>query len=312
MWHRILLLLTAAPLTVLMNSFRIGVIGFLVDAYGIQQAEGFLHFFEGWVIFLACVGILFLMAIGLQRLTPSPKTLSETIDLDFQGFGPQFSRIFGIGVSKGLVAAALLSTVVTLAFVFAPTNARITPARDNFAFFPRNIGTWSGSAQTLTPDVAKVLKADDYINMTYFSPTAAQPVNFFVAYYDSLTGGAGIHSPAVCLPTGGWEVSAITPHAVDMSGTGFGKFYVNRAVIQNGVVKQLVYYWFEQQGKRMTNDYLLKASVVWNSLTRGRSDGALVRFVTPIASDETVAQADARLQQVMRLALVPLPRFVPK
>ena len=39
-----------------MNSFRIGVIGILVNSYGIGHAEGFLHFFEGWVIFGACIG----------------------------------------------------------------------------------------------------------------------------------------------------------------------------------------------------------------------------------------------------------------
>ena len=97
-----------------------------------------------------------------------------------------------------------------------------------------------------------------------------------------------------------------------MSGTPYGTFNVNRAVIQNGMVKQLVYYWFEQRGQRMTNDYLVKASVVWDSLTRGRADGALVRFVTPISGGETEADADARMQRLMKLALVPLPRFLPE
>ncbi len=69
LWHKAILLLSAAPIAVLMNSFRIGVIGILVDSYGIEQAEGFLHFFEGWIIFLACIGILFLMAVVLQQLS---------------------------------------------------------------------------------------------------------------------------------------------------------------------------------------------------------------------------------------------------
>ena len=58
-WHKAVLLLSAVPIAVLMNSFRIGVIGILVDRYGIAQAEGFLHVFEGWVVFLTCIGILF-------------------------------------------------------------------------------------------------------------------------------------------------------------------------------------------------------------------------------------------------------------
>ena len=92
----------------------------------------------------------------------------------------------------------------------------------------------------------------------------------------------------------------------------YGDFMVNRAVIQKGMSKQLVYYWFEQRGQRMTNDYAAKFSVVWDSLTRGRSDGALIRFVTPINPGETEADADARLQRFMAEALKLLPRFVPE
>ena len=312
LWHKIALLLAAAPLTVLMNSVRIAAIGYLVNSYGIGQAEGFLHFFEGWVVFLICVGLLFLMAVGLQQLTPNPKPLSETIDLDFDGLKPQLARLLTIAPSRGLITGALLSLAVAAAFLLAPVSAPVVPERDTFALFPRQLEGWSGSAESLTPDVAKVLNADDYVNMTFFSANQAEAVNLFVAFYNKQTEGSGIHSPAVCLPTGGWEVSTITQHQVDMSGTPYGIFNVNRAVIQNGLVKQLVYYWFEQRGRRMTNDYLVKASVVWDSLTRGRSDGALVRFVTPILQDETEADADARIQRLMTLALVPLPRFLPE
>ena len=312
MWHKAVLLLAAAPLTVLMNSFRIGVIGVMVNSYGIEQAEGFLHFFEGWVIFLACVGILFLMAIGLQRLTKTPKSLSETIDLDFQGFGPQAARILGISASKGLIAAALLSTAVAAAFVLAPLPERVEPVRDPFVLFPRAIDGWSGVMGELEPEVEQVLGADDYITATYEAPGEAGFVNFFVAYYDTLTEGEGLHSPEVCLPMGGWEVFSIHPYRVDMPDTVYGSFDVNRAVIQKGLSKQVVYYWFEQRGKRMTNDYLVKASVVYDSLTLGRTDGALIRFVSAIGPEETEADADARIQRFMADALQDLPRFVPE
>ena len=54
-------------------------------------------------------------------------------------------------------------------------------------------------------------------------------------------------------------------------------FYPSLVLIALGNQRQLVYYWFEQRGRRMTNDYLAKASVVWDSLTMGRSDGAMIR-----------------------------------
>ena len=311
-WHKAVLFLMAAPLTVLMNSLRIGVIGVLVNSYGIEQAEGFLHFFEGWVIFGCCIVILFIAAIGLQRLTPNPLPFRDTIDLDFEGFGAQAKRLFGIGVSRGMITAALLTTVIAAAFVLTPPRDRIDPPRDGFSLFPRDVGAWSGSISALDPETERVLGATDYINATYVTPGEASYVNFFAAWYQKQTEGDGIHSPAVCLPVGGWEVFSIDPTLISIPGTVYGDFNVNRAVIQKGLNKQLVYYWFEQRGKRMTNDYVAKASVVWDSLTMGRSDGAMIRFVTPIGTDETEADADARMQRFMAELLQKLPRFVPE
>ncbi|SMX46442.1 VPLPA-CTERM-specific exosortase XrtD [Actibacterium lipolyticum] len=312
MWHKAVLLLSAAPLTVFMNSFRIGVIGVLVNSYGIEQAEGFLHFFEGWVIFLACVGILFLMAIALQRLTPNPLSLADAIDMDFQGLGGVAARILSIRSSAAMIGAAGLTAAVTAMWVSISPPEAPPLDRDPFALFPNTVGDWSGTRARLDADVEAVLAADDYFHANFASAGGDGFVNFFVAFYDKQTEGSGIHSPEVCLPVGGWEVYAIEPYSVSVPGTVYGTFEVNRAVIEKGVSRQLVYYWFEQRGKRMTSDYLAKASVLYDSLRSGRSDGALVRFVTPIAPGEPEENADARLQSFMQESLQRLPRFVPE
>jgi exosortase D (VPLPA-CTERM-specific) len=311
-WHKVVMFLMAAPLTVLMNSFRIGMIGVLVNSYGISHAEGFLHFFEGWVIFGACIGVLFLSAVLLQRLTPSPLGLRDTIDLDFDGFGAQSARLLRIMPARGIIAGGLMTLAVTAAFVLTPAPPRVEVPRDSFALFPSQIDEWSGFSTALDAETEAVLKASDYINATYTAPGQPGYVNFFSAFYEKQTEGSGIHSPEVCLPVGGWEVFSIDPTPVSMPGTVYGDFMVNRAVIQKGLSKQLVYYWFEQRGQRMTNDYAAKASVVYDSLTRGRTDGALVRFVTPILEGETEADADARMQGFMAQLLPRLPAFIPE
>ncbi len=312
MWHKAVLLLSAAPLTVLMNSFRIGVIGILVNSYGIEQAEGFLHFFEGWVIFLACVGLLFLLAVGLQRLAPNPLSLAEAIDLDFQGFGGILSRIVGIKASAAMFVATALTLVVTTSWLLIKPADPVPVPRDPFTLYPNSISGWSAIREKLDPAVEQVLGADDYINATFASTDEAASVNFFVAFYKKQTEGTGIHSPEVCLPVGGWEVYSIDPYQVSMPHTIYGTFDLNRAVIEKGTLRQLVYYWFEQRGKRFTNDYLAKASVLYDGLSMGRTDGAMVRFVTPIEPGEDEAAADARLQRFMAESLPRLPRFVPE
>lgn len=311
LWHKAVLLLAAAPLTVLMNSFRIGVIGVLVNQYGIEQAEGFLHFFEGWVIFLLCVAILFAMAILMQRFTADPKPLAETIDFDFEGFGPILGRVFAIRFSPALIAAVALSALASATWVYAPHAERMIVDREPFVLFPRHFDDWSGYTARLDPEVEVVLGADDYVNTTFNKVAEAESVNLFVAYYKDQTAGEGIHSPEICLPVGGWEIFSLDPYQVELADTPYGQFEVNRAVIQKGTSMQLVYYWFEQRGKRLTNDVSAKISVLVDSVTTGRADGALVRFVTPIGARETPQDADERLQRFMAISLPSLPRFVP-
>ena len=96
------------------------------------------------------------------------------------------------------------------------------------------------------------------------------------------------------------------------SGSEAPPYTVNRAVIQKGTSKQIVYYWFEMRGRSMASEYYAKFYTVWDSLTRTRADGAFLRLVTPVAPGEDEAQADQRLQAFMAPALSVLPEFIPQ
>ena len=115
------------------------------------------------------------------------------------------------------------------------------------------------------------------------------------------------------MPAGGWEMSRIdqTEITVETASGRNPTVPVNRAVIQKGLSKQLVYYWFEQRGRQLSSDYAAKAYTVIDSMTTGRSDGALVRLITPIVPGEEESAADARLQAFMRVSLDVLPTYVP-
>ncbi len=58
LWRRVALFLTTIPVTVLMNSLRIAAVGVLVQRWGSGMADGFMHYFEGWIIFIACLATL--------------------------------------------------------------------------------------------------------------------------------------------------------------------------------------------------------------------------------------------------------------
>ena len=91
-----------------------------------------------------------------------------------------------------------------------------------------------------------------------------------------------------------------------------GAVTLNRAVIQKGLEKQLVYYWFEQRGRRIANEYAMKWHLLSDSIVRNRTDGALVRVVTPLRPNEAIEAGDERLKSFVRLSAPLLGPFVPK
>jgi EpsI family protein len=82
-------------------------------------------------------------------------------------------------------------------------------------------------------------------------------------------------------------------------------------VIEKGENKQLVYYWFQQRGRVITNEYVVKWYLFWDALTRNRTDGALVRLVTYIGPGQSLQEADAQLRSFAASAAVPLENYIP-
>ena len=311
-WHKIVLLLAAVPIAVLMNSVRIGVIGILVDRYGIGQAEGFLHFFEGWIIFLSCIAILFGMAVAMRRISGDRRPLADALDLDFTGLGAQAHRVLGVTPSPSLVAAALATLALSAAWSLAPARAPVAMERDPFVLFPMELAGWSGGTAALDPGVEAALGADDYLAGYFRNPDEAAGVDLFLSYYASQIDGASIHSPEACLPAGGWEIFALGPTELDLAGTRLGAVTVNRAVIQRGLDRQLVYYWYEGRGRRMTQDFVVKYHTLADSMALNRTDGGLVRVITPILPEEPEGAADARAQRFLMATADQLHRFIPE
>ena len=120
------------------------------------------------------------------------------------------------------------------------------------------------------------------------SPDADAPVDLFVSWYATQQRG-GVHSPEVCLPGGGWEIAAL--EKIEATDMPVPDFQLNRAIIQQGTQRMLVYYWFEQQGKRTASGLTAKMQLLAGKITNGRNDSGLVRLITMI---DTEAAAEGR------------------
>ena len=308
LWLRVLVVASAVPITIVMNSFRIGVIGLLVDLWGTEMAEGALHFFEGWVIFMACAALLALEVWLIARLFLRKAFWDVVGPPEIHSSKKSVGRFEQHG--KTLVLGSIFAMAAAGALVLTVSSRAEAPLdRTRFVQFPKTIGEWTSQVSFLEPRIEHTLGLDDYILADYRLPQS-HAVNLYIAYYSSQRKGYSPHSPRVCIPGGGWLITEFSrPEFVDQA-TGL-QFPINRAIIERGSSKLLVYYWFDQRGRRIANEYWNKWYIFADALTKNRTDGSLVRLTTVVTNNESVAEADRRLQHFIKDLAPNLGQFLP-
>jgi exosortase D (VPLPA-CTERM-specific) len=302
-WQRAVVFLSAVPITIAMNSLRIGLVGVLVSHWGIAQAEGVLHLFEGWVIFIACAALLAAEIFLLARL--SGKRFFEVFHAPSIKPQPQSGAAYTRFLPIAVCLATLVATGAAVSFV--ADRHEIVPDRPRFAAFPQALGSWQGRPSMLEPDVERGLKLDDYILANYSAPDH-KPVNLYVAYYASQREGESPHSPIVCLPGGGWQITEFERTSIT---DGNQSLPFNRVIIARDNQQSLVYYWFDERGRAVANEWWAKWYLFVDAITKNRTDAALVRLTTNVLPGETAHDADTRLRSFIQQLVPTLQKYLP-
>ena len=175
-----------------------------------------------------------------------------------------------------------------------------------FKEFPLIIGgKWKGKELGLEKKVLDVLKLSDYMMRVYRPIAPADQENFpntkvnlpssslqvsdsrpsaplwlYVGYYESQRTGSTYHSPKNCLPGAGWQFVE-SEHVTVSMGKGPEKV-INRVLIQKGLDQQVILYWYQDRGRVIASEYWAKGYMIWDAITKNRTDGSLVRISIPV------------------------------
>ena len=198
------------------------------------------------------------------------------------------------------------------------------PARQSLSDMPQNIGIWSSRDLPMEAETLAVLGEGDFLNRLYTvsSPLsnpvsggtevnsyAHQPVGLFIGYFPTQRTGQTIHSPLHCLPGAGWSFeSSQYTNLRDFNGNNY---QVGEYVITNGDSRQFVIYWYEAHGRSIANEYKAKLTMVTDAIRTNRTDGALVRVITPVSPSEPVSSARDRAVAFASQMAPYLPQFIP-
>ena len=70
-WRAAIIVVSAVPIAILTNAFRVSGTGVLAHYYGTEVADGFFHSFSGWAIYIAAFILLFGIGMILDRFKPA-------------------------------------------------------------------------------------------------------------------------------------------------------------------------------------------------------------------------------------------------
>lgn len=328
LWKKAVVVVSTIPLAIVTNSLRIALTGILYEIWGARVAEGFFHGFSGWFIFMFSVAVLLLEMWFLRKIPPrslpaqenyenksriTKKTVYENqiikeTSLQQMNAGEKH-RLTGIW-RRPQHLTVLVLLIVTFSASYGIEFREKIPLTKPLDRFPLVIGDWNGRPQQMAQKFIDELDLSDYTIIDYKN-MAGRTVNFYVAYYESQRKGESIHSPDTCLPMSGWLYKESGTVAVSPGSGNEKQVVVNRAYIQKGESRQLVYHWYLQRGRVLAKAHQLKIYLFWDSLTKHRTDGALVRLITPVYDDETVRDSETRLQEFMSRIMPVLDQYIP-
>ena len=121
LWKRAAIFLSSIPITILMNSLRIAMIGWMVEHWGPTAAEGFVHSFQGWAIFMASLGVLVLLMIALSGIGRDRRPWREAFGLDI----PAPARSGGTMRTRPVAKSALAAWRCCWSRRFCPSRFQI-------------------------------------------------------------------------------------------------------------------------------------------------------------------------------------------
>ena len=190
-------------------------------------------------------------------------------------------------------------------------------ARQSLASLPMKIGSWQGRQRAdFNEKTLKVLGVEDYLTRYYIGP-GQNMVDLYIGFYRSQRQGDTMHSPLNCLPGAGWNPVEKKYVVVPVDSGDASKprsIEINSIMIQKGVDRQVVLYWYQSHGRVVASEYWGKIFTVLDAIRFNRTDAAMVRVISPVSSmdEQAVVSAEEQGIEFVRALYPLLGRFLPQ
>ncbi len=299
LWKAAVLLLAMVPFAIVANASRLATIAI----WPIFE-KGIWHTAFGLSLFI--VGFDYLRGLNwvLEKLQPSKAQNSNPPALASEGGdNPTANSLSRSRFSfYPYLAAGLALVLVVGPLAVAGVEAIPVPLKQDFRYFPLQLGSWQGRHVPIEPELVAATGADKVLNAEFVNQELGPPVLLWIAYYENQKTGASVHSPNTCLTGSGWKT--VQSQVIEVAPNQ----RVNFAILEQAGNRMAMYFWYYERGRWIASDYGHKLSIAYDRLVNRRADGALVRLTTPVSGN--LPQAKARLDGLLQYLTKVLPEFI--
>ena len=187
---------------------------------------------------------------------------------------------------------------------------RDSPQRAAYRRFRVTIGGWTGSDKHIDQETLDVLGAGDFLSRIYTRRQGGNRQSVCSSAIFQPRGQATpfiLPSTACRAPAGSFESSQY----VDLTDADGKPHRVGEYIIANGECGSSLSTGTRRMGAAWPMNTWRRSYMVADAIGMNRTDGALVRVITPIVPGEGVSAARARAEAFTAQLAPLLPRFIP-
>ncbi len=303
-WVRAVLVLSAVPIAVAANSVRVFVTGMLIEHGHKQEAEGDPHAMMGLLVFVVALVMLFALHRVISLIWKNGPVIPRNGRHLEERRAADASMKAG-SFRFGLVAVPMFATAIGL---WVHSSSPYVP---HVGSLPSQIGGWTAIDIPIDQQTLDILGPGEYLLRDY--ENASQPessIDLYIPFFPSQKAGDTIHSPDHCLPGAGWI--PISREVIRLKQPDGSSIPVNRYVVSKTGQRQLVLYWFQAHGRVVASEWWAKYYLIRDSIRLNRSDGGMVRLMTPMLEGESADAAQARMMKLGSQLLPLIDNYIPR
>jgi EpsI family protein len=296
--HRIIQAVLALTIGITTNWMRVVLIG-LWAHFGGRVVHGPLHILQALSVAWAAFAGLFVVTWALSRMeSRGARCILENEEYPSvaTNSGHRLSRSWHHAwVQAGLL---LLAVIAYLSVYYRGP----VPLKRSFATFPSTIGQWVEARGKREMPFLRVVGAEEELHRIYVG-SGKERLHLYVAYFEYQQQGKEAASYLTApLHQGAQKLLVVSGHS-EVGGA--------RTFAANRVENHQILFWYDINGRILAKSLSAKASTIWDALTWGKTNGALVMVYRELEQNVTQESNSAELKDFATEVLPILRNYLP-